>query len=88
MELRRLASESLARKFEAPQLTCQERSELLQGWEDLAKESDLMQSTLDLLERDGNDLVLSGAAGSTVPDSDGLTNFTWFYQDKDRTHMA
>jgi hypothetical protein len=77
VEFRRLTCESLARKFERQPLTSQEKSELLHTWEDLLKESNVLQAMLDLLEREDRDALLSAASGCT-----------WFYHAKDRTPMA
>lgn len=88
MELRRLTCESLARKFEERPLTYDQRSQLFRRWEDTLKESHLLQATLDTLEREENESAWSGMTGSTLPDSQRFTFFTWFYHAKDRTPAA
>lgn|SRR5512146_1067916 len=88
MELRRLTCESLARKFEERPLTYDQRSQLFRRWEDTLKEGHLLQATLDTLEREEKESAWSGMTGSTLPDSQRFTFFTWFYHAKDRTPAA
>lgn len=88
LELRRLACESLARKFETRTLTYEQRTDLFKRWEDTLKESHLLQATLDMLEQEERLAVRKGMRGSTLPDSQRLTYFTWFYHAKDRTPTA
>ena len=88
VELRGLTCESFARKFERQQLTGEQRSELLNLWEDLLKESHLLQVMLDVLEKEEMEAALGGAYGSTLLDSQRFAGFTGSYQAKDKTSMA
>lgn len=88
MELRRLACESLARKFEEGPLSYEQKAQLFRRWEDALKESHLLQATLDTLEREEIEAAWNGMTGSTLPDSQRFTFFTWFYHAKDRTPAA
>jgi hypothetical protein len=88
LELRRLLCESLARKFEKRPLSYEQRTDLFRRWEDTLKESHLLQAMLDLLEREEREAACNGMSGSTFPDSQGFTFFTWFYHAKDKTPAA
>jgi hypothetical protein len=85
LELRRLSCDSLVRKFEKRPLTFEQRSELFRRWEDLLKESHLLQALLDMLEREEKEAAQKGMTASTLPDSQRFTFFTWFYHAKERT---
>ena len=87
LELRRVACNSLARKFEERSLTFEQRADLFRRWEDALKESHLLQSMLGTLERE-EELEHKGTSASTLPDSQRFTFFTWFYHAKDRTPTA
>ena len=88
LELRRLTCESLARKFETHSLSYEQRTDLFKRWEDTLKESHLLQATLDMLEQEEKISRRKGMRASTLPDSQRLTFFTWFYHAKDRTPTA
>jgi hypothetical protein len=88
LELRRLTCELLVRRFERQSLSSEERSDLLQSWEDMLNESHLLQSTLDLLERDEKEAALSEISGDTQLDLEQFRCFTWFYHAKDKTPQA
>ena len=88
LELRRLTCQSLARKFETHALSFEQRTDLFKRWEDMLKESHLLQATLDMLEQEEKLAARKGMRASTLPDSQRLTFFTWFYHAKDRTPTA
>jgi hypothetical protein len=85
LEQLRLTCESLALRFESEPLARVEKSDLLHRWEDLLKESHMLQAMLDLLEREETEAALSGANGTSLPDA---RRFTCFYHAKDRMPMA
>jgi len=87
LEIHRLSCESLARKFERRPLTYEQRTDLFRRWEDTLKESHLLQAMLDMLEREDKD-TRAGMSGSTLPDSQRFTFFTWFYHAKNKTPAA
>jgi hypothetical protein len=88
LEIRRLSCESLARKFEKRPLTYEQRTDLFRRWEDTLKESHLLQALLDMLEREDQEHTRTGMSGSTLPDSQRFTFFTWFYHAKNKTPAA
>ena len=85
LELRRLSCESLARKFDKRPLTYEQRTDLFRRWEETLKESHLLQAMLDMLEREEKEAARAGMSGTTLPDSQRFTFFTWFYHAKDKT---
>ena len=88
LELRRLTCESLAHKFERHPLTHDQRTELLDCWEDLLKESHKLQVMLDLLEGEEKEAALNGMNDSASWDSQQFTSFNGFYSAKDKTPAA
>jgi hypothetical protein len=54
----------------------------------MLNESHLLQSTLDLLERDEKEAALSEISGDTQLDLEQFRCFTWFYHAKDKTPQA
>ena len=88
LELRRLSCESLAHKFEKRPLTYDQRTDLFRRWEETLKESHLLQAMLDMLEREEKEAVRAGMIGTTLPDSQRFTFFTWFYHAKNKTPAA
>ena len=85
LELRRLTSESLAHKFERKPLTGEQRTELLECWEEMLHESHKLQVMLDLLEGDEKEAALSGKLDSLTWDSQQFTSFIDLYRAKDKT---
>jgi hypothetical protein len=88
LEVRRLSCESLARKFERRPLSYEQRTDLFRRWEDTLKESHLLQAMLDMLEREDREHTRTGMSGSTLPDSQRFSFFTWFYHAKNKTPAA
>lgn len=83
-----MTCDSLAYKFEKRPLTNEQKSEIFRRWEDTLKESHLLQALLDTLEREDKESLQRGMSASTLPDSQRMTFFTWFYHAKDRTPTA
>ena len=88
MELRRLSCESLTHRFEKRPLSYEQRADLFRRWEDMLKESQLLQAMIEDLEREQKEGARVGTSGTKLPESQRITFFTWFYHVRDKTPAA
>jgi hypothetical protein len=74
----------LARKFERRTLTSEERSDLLDFWEDMVQECHKFQVMLDLLVGEETEAVLSGMNDGGSWDSQQFPSFDDLYCAKEK----
>jgi hypothetical protein len=67
LKVRQLNCASLVERFERQTLTGEQRSDLLDRWEVMLKESQLLQATLDLLEKQETEAALIGMSAEAKP---------------------
>jgi hypothetical protein len=79
LDLRQQACELLKREFEKRPLTYDQQSEIFRRWEDALKESQLLQSLLQMLECEEKQAEQSSEGQQALQTAQQVSSFTWFY---------